>query len=391
MSTKASFEIPEQWQALFYRYCRLPILVWPLLLAMALIAWNRGLALLYGLCAIVIAALLLSLLPKFRLRTLSADIKPITPVHAGQPQTVTLVLRATQPIYGCTLALNTLEFSAAQISRPAIELTQTTTPRYRGQYVLTEVVAATAYPFGLIRWQQAIALDGAPQTVYPQLVDIHTLPSGWLSGSEQHAHFTARHKGAGDLLLGLRDYQTSDPFRHIDWRATARSQAIKVREFEQQEHPHLCLVINAHDSLAIGEKPANAFEHSLIIAASLARYALQAGLGLSAYLPNGHHFTIAAHHQLQQFFAALAGLEPSAEHTPAISPKSGSIIVSFQTDTVSADIAPSHSKHWRIIFDSESYLKPLSRKKVGAATVAGHEVIIPIGAQTPLAEVFNRG
>lgn len=391
MSRKSSFEVPEQWQALFYRYCRPPILVWPLLFAMALIAWNRGLALLYGLCALVIATLLLSLLPKWRLRALVADVAPITPVHAGQPQSVTLTLRSAKPIYGCAITLNTLEFSAAHIGRKALELTQIETPLQRGQFLLTEAIATTAYPFGLIRWQQAIALEDTVQTVYPQLVDIHSLPSVWLSGSEQHAHQSARHKGAGELLLGLRDYQASDPFRHIDWRATARSQAIKVREFEQLEHPHLCLVINAHDSLNIGEKPANALEHSLTIAASLARYALQAGLGLSAYLPDGQHFTIAAHHQLQQFFAALAGIEPSVQTTPTITPKSGGIVVSFQTDTVSADIATSNTKHWRITFDSESYLKPLSRKKVGAATVIGQEVIIPIGAHTALAEVFNRG
>lgn len=403
MSNKASIEIPEHWQALFYRYCQPAILVWPLLAAMAFIAWNRGLALLYAMCALVFAALLISLLTKWQLRQVRAKIKPIAPVHAGQPQTIELILKANKPLYGCqltivnnshTLAINeqsrsVLAFNTLIITAQSSNVMQNLTATHRGIWQIDQLKAQSAYPFGLIRWHQTINIEPTAHIVYPALVIINSLPTAWLSGSEQHAHFTARHKGAGELLLGLRDYQTGDAFRHIDWRASARSGNVKVREFEQLEHPHLCLIINNHESLNIGEAPANALEHSLILAASLARFALQAGLGLSAYLPDGQYMTISGHHQLQYFYEALAGITPSAKATESITPKTGCICVSFQTDKQQASIAPTRSKHWRIIFDSESYLKPLSRKKVDNPFMIGNEVTIPVGAHSPLAEVFN--
>ncbi len=413
MSNKASIEIPEHWQALFYRYCRPATLVWPLLAAMAFIAWNRGLALLYALCALVIAALLLSLFTKWRLRQVRAEVSPITPVHVGQPQTVELTLQARKPIYGCQLVvrdthaapsfndasghnqqildqqINDLRLHALAITSQPSKLTCSFTPDRRGIWQLNQLLAESAYPFGLIRWQQKVVIEPSAHIVYPALIPIKSLPSAWLSGSEQHAHFTARHKGAGELLLGLRDYQTGDAFRHIDWRASARSGNVKVREFEQLEHPHLSLIIHNHESLNIGEAPANALEHSLILAASLARFALQAGLGLSAYLPDGQYMTISGHHQLQYFFEALAGITSSTKTTASFTPKAGCICVSFQSDKYPMSIAPTRAKHWRIIFDSESYLKPLSRKKVDKPVMTGNEVTIPVGAHSALAEVFN--
>ena len=413
MRNKASIEIPEHWQAVFYRYCRPATLVWPLLAAMAFIAWNRGLALLYALCALVLAALLLSLFTKWRLRQIRTQVNPIAPVHVGQPQTVSLELQADKPIYGCQLVIrdihatsslndasghnqkisdqqiNDLRFQALVITSQPSKLTCSFTPDRRGIWQLNQLLAESAYPFGLIRWQQKVAIEPITHIVYPALVPIKSLPRAWLSGSEQHAHFTARHKGAGELLLGLRDYQTGDAFRHIDWRASARSGDVKVREFEQLEHPHLCLMINNHESLNIGEAPANALEHSLILAASLARFALQAGLGLSVYLPDGQYMTISRHHQLQYFFEALAGITPSTNTTESFTPKAGCICVSVQTDKHLMSITPTPAKHWRIIFDSESYLKPLSRKKVDKPVMSGNEVTIPVGAHSSLTEVFN--
>lgn len=396
MPQKATIEIPEHWQALFYRYCRPATLVWPLLAAMAFIAWNRGLALLYALCALVLAALALSLVTKWRLRQLQADIKPINPVHAGHSQTIELVVHAKKPIYGCQLTINDGVFESEPLSALAITATPSTlvqhfTPTARGYWTLNKVTAKSAYPFGLLNWHHTLTTEPAAQLVYPALVPIRSLPPSWLSGSEQHAHFAARHKGAGELLLGLRDYQTGDPFRHIDWRASARSNEVKVREFEQLDHPHLCLVLNNHQSLNLGESSANAFEHSLILAASLARFAIEASLGLSAYLPDGQYLTISSHHQLLSLFTALARLTPSQQLPAAVTPKAGCILVTFQTDKAPTNITATRAKHWRVTFDGDSYLKPLSRKKVAPPHVLGDDVIIPVGAHTPLAELFHHG
>jgi uncharacterized protein (DUF58 family) len=46
---------------------------------------------------------------------------------------------------------------------------------------------------------------------------------------------TANKRGLGQDLLALRDYQPNDDFRRIDWKATARSRHLTVREFSADD------------------------------------------------------------------------------------------------------------------------------------------------------------
>ncbi len=45
-------------------------------------------------------------------------------------------------------------------------------------------------------------------------------------------------------LRGLRDYQTGDPLRRVDWRATARRQRLQTRTFDPASSPSLLLALN---------------------------------------------------------------------------------------------------------------------------------------------------
>ena len=46
---------------------------------------------------------------------------------------------------------------------------------------------------------------------------------------------SANKRGLGQDLLALRDYQPNDDFRRIDWKATARSRHLTVREFSADD------------------------------------------------------------------------------------------------------------------------------------------------------------
>jgi uncharacterized protein (DUF58 family) len=51
-------------------------------------------------------------------------------------------------------------------------------------------------------------------------------------------------RGGGQDLLTLRDYQPQDDLRHVDWKATARSRRIIVREFAAEDERRVSLVFD---------------------------------------------------------------------------------------------------------------------------------------------------
>ena len=70
-------------------------------------------------------------------------------------------------------------------------------------------------------------------------------------------------KGRGHDLYAIRDYVESDSARHVDWKATAKAQQLKVREFTREDERRLVLVFDAslpstdEKSLAQFEKGVN--------------------------------------------------------------------------------------------------------------------------------------
>ncbi len=69
------------------------------------------------------------------------------------------------------------------------------------------------------------------------------------------AQFSKR-KGIGVNILGIREYLPGDDYRRIDWKATARTLKLMVKEFEK----HLCrdvlFIASIHDGFFTGNPPA---------------------------------------------------------------------------------------------------------------------------------------
>jgi uncharacterized protein (DUF58 family) len=74
-------------------------------------------------------------------------------------------------------------------------------------------------------------------------------------------------RGRGHDLYCIRDYVGGDSARHVDWKATARSQALKVREFTREDERRLRIVF---DNPGAGEVAEDAYERTVSLAASLA-------------------------------------------------------------------------------------------------------------------------
>lgn len=139
-----------------------------------------------------------------------------------------------------------------------------TFPR-RGRYTQEGFSVSTKFPFGLLQKtrevpsrQEILVLPNIQPT--EEFYEILPLISGEVESF---------YKGRGHDLYSIRDYQESDSVRHIDWKATARSQGLKVREFTREDERRLVLVFDRRvpdESAGIAEK----FERAVNLCAGLA-------------------------------------------------------------------------------------------------------------------------
>jgi uncharacterized protein (DUF58 family) len=77
----------------------------------------------------------------------------------------------------------------------------------------------------------------------------------------------------GQDLFSLRDYQPQDDLRHIDWKATARSRNLTVREFTAEDERRITIVLDTRDLSDSGEENfLQRFEAGIVQVASLLKH-----------------------------------------------------------------------------------------------------------------------
>ncbi|MCI0350702.1 MAG: DUF58 domain-containing protein, partial [Acidobacteriales bacterium] len=79
--------------------------------------------------------------------------------------------------------------------------------------------------------------------------------------------FQAFVRGRGYDLYRIREYMPEDSARHVDWKATAKTGGLKVREFTREDERRLRMVF---DNPAPNMVPEAVYERSVALAASLA-------------------------------------------------------------------------------------------------------------------------
>src|SRR5437667_1102702 len=122
---------------------------------------------------------------------------------------------------------------------------------------------STRFPFAFLAKTRRMAL-AREVLVYPELTNseevVELLPV--LSGKLE-----AYLRGRGADLYRIREYLPEDSARHVDWKATAKSGSLKVREFAREDERRLRLVF---DNPAPGALAPHAYERMVSLAASLA-------------------------------------------------------------------------------------------------------------------------
>ena len=173
----------------------------------------------------------------------------------------------------------------------------------RGRYREDGFGLSTRFPFAFLTKTRHVSLE-REIVVYPRIEEadklFEILP---LIRGEWEA-FT---RGRGLDLYRIREYMPEDSARHVDWKATAKSGSLKVREFAREDQPKLCIVFENPPAGAI---PADAYEKAVSLAASLACHFTSQNADVS-FIISGCPRT----RELYTFLQGLALIEPEKNST----------------------------------------------------------------------------
>jgi len=143
------------------------------------------------------------------------------------------------------------------------------TPRRLGRHRWPPMTVRIAGALGLAWWSKEIKEDATVQ-VGPEL-----LSGDWKAAGLGSAGARAgRGLGAGAELLQLRPYRSGDSPRVIDWKATARTRRLVSRDFAEDQHLEIVILIDAGRASGLRAGELDRFGHYVNAAARLAQYAV---------------------------------------------------------------------------------------------------------------------
>jgi uncharacterized protein (DUF58 family) len=155
----------------------------------------------------------------------------------------------------------------------------------RGRYCEKNFGLATRFPFSFLTKTRRVNL-AREVIVFPvvepaqQFLDVLPMVTG---------EFESFVAGRGYDLHRIREYMPDDSARHVDWKATARTGTLKVREYSREDERKLRIIF---DNPSPGTLSPEAYEQVVRVAASLA-----------------WHF----HHEDVEVSFVAADLEPTAD------------------------------------------------------------------------------
>lgn len=168
----------------------------------------------------------------------------------------------------------------------------------RGRYEEKSFGLSTRFPFAFLTKTRRLPI-ARELIVYPPVEPtdefLQVLPL--ITGE-----FESFLRGRGNDLYRIRDAMPDDSARHVDWKATAKSGSLKVREFTREDERKLRIVF---DNPAPEKIDAEVYERAVAVTASLAWHFSNNDTELT-FLASGYDADSDAHH----FLRYLALVEP---------------------------------------------------------------------------------
>jgi|CXWL01.1.fsa_nt_gi uncharacterized protein (DUF58 family) len=339
-----------------------------LLLIVGFSAWNTGNNLLFLVLSFLIAAMIVAFFAgSFSLKKLDIAMRFPETIFAGEPTPILVTLTNRKRIFPAfsvvaevrgkererSIVADELDamlprWISSRLGRPPlvrrtlnhfvhVSARQTNEAKNdhvfpnRGRLMIRDFELSTKFPFGFFRHRRRLPAREAELIVFPRIApldpEIDNIPLDL-------GHQTSSKRGLGRDLLSLRDYQPQDDLRHIDWKATARTQQITVREFAAEDEKRVTIIFDTQTDrsgekqLSVREKLAaeqsgvpvvasERFEQRAVLAASLLTHfsAEQAEIRLIIDADDGEYGTGRLH--LYESLKRLALAEPTFSADPS--------------------------------------------------------------------------
>ena len=169
---------------------------------------------------------------------------------------------------------------------------------HRGRYREDGFGLATRFPFAFFTKTRHVSLQ-REILVYPRIepadevFEILPLVRG---------EWESFVRGRGSDLYRIREYMPEDSARHVDWKSTAKSGSLKVREFAREDERKLCIAFDNPEAGLISEA---AYEKAVDLAASLAWHFSTQEAEVTFVIPGRPRTS-----DLHEFLAWLAVVQP---------------------------------------------------------------------------------
>ncbi|GAC1311706.1 MAG: DUF58 domain-containing protein [Vulcanimicrobiaceae bacterium] len=157
--------------------------------------------------------------------------------------------------------------------------------RERGRAEFAALYAWVENRIGLVRRRYRIEASDAVR-VYPDLSAVERYGTLARRSTLVDAGLRRlRRRGAGTEFESLRDYQTGDAFRLVDWKATARRGRMTVAQYEIERSQTVVVALDCGRLMTPRIGAQRKFDYALAAALSVARIAQAAGdrVGLLAF------------------------------------------------------------------------------------------------------------
>ena len=252
-------------------------------------AWNTGNNLLFLVFSLLVSTLFVGwIAARASLRDLTVSARFPDHIFAAEPAPVIVTLRNTKRVLPSFSIVVEARGPSGEVGRrrkryakrllayfsyvphhaAAEQRVEQLFPR-RGHVLIDGFELSTRFPFGFFRRRRRLRARNVDIIVYPKPEvisdELHLLPM--YAGRNP-----SLRRGAGHDLFSMRDYQPQDDLRHIDWKATARSRRLTVREFTSEDERRITIVMDTHLPAAPDEAMKERFERGVVQAASLLKH-----------------------------------------------------------------------------------------------------------------------
>ena len=149
-------------------------------------------------------------------------------------------------------------------------------PKVRGEYPLGPLSLIVKDRLGFNSVERIVPDSVSDILVYPPYEDIKRIEilGSKRSLSQNYGLQRSKLKGLGSEFYGMRKYVFGDQFRLIDWKASARTQKLIVKEFESERDVSVMVIVDSSNSMAGGAIENTKFEFAIRACMLLTKVAL---------------------------------------------------------------------------------------------------------------------